>query len=68
MSKDKSIKIFFALLGTIYLVFVIVGAIAIVGTSNEPTTYTWWSVVSTFMFIISCHISIEWIKDLFRDE
>lgn len=68
MNKKESIKIFFALVGTGYLISIIVGLISIVGTTSEAKTYDWWSVINFVVLVYACHISIEWIKDLFNDQ
>lgn len=68
MSKDKSIKIFFAVIGTLFLTSIIVGLVSTIGTTSKPNVFDCWSLINVVMFILACHISIEWIKDLFRDE
>jgi hypothetical protein len=66
--KRTALTVFLALIGTGYIIYVIVSGVSLVGTTLEPTYLTWWSFGNFMLFLLSFHWSIEWIKNLFKDE
>ena len=69
MSKhEESIKIFLALVGSGYLLFLLASLVSLIGTVSKPTTYDWWNVIDVSLLIISSHVSINWIKRLFSND
>lgn len=62
------LKVFLALMGIGYIVGVIVAIVIEVGQVSEPSEFTWWDAISVSLMFLAFHWSIEWIKDLFKDD
>ena len=62
------LKIVLALIGAGYLVSIIIGITLGIGHTAEPSEFTWWDAVSVLFMFLAFHWSIEWIKDLFKED
>lgn len=66
--KSDNVRIFFGVLGVIYILFILVSSAAIVGTTAKADEFTWADFISFILFLLSFHVAIQWVKEVFKDD
>lgn len=62
------LKVVLAFIGIGYIISIIIGIVTQVGHTSEPSEFTVWDAVSVAFIFLAFHFSIQWIKNLFKED